>query len=146
MNIRVQTSSIKNGGSSILLMVMPSDELLAEQARVVATVPGQVPVGELHITLMRSAPFNKDLPSPPAFVDLCKEARLVSREHKTSVYLPVTQESQQELERYAQALEQALNTTGLYNQDRLFHVSLTNLVGLPNESVANVWEVASQSV
>lgn len=144
--MKVQTTGVQDNGVSLLLMLSPSDEILAEQARIVSRIPRQHPIDQLHITLMPSPHSNEPLPSPPPFVDFRKPANLVTHENKTSAYLNVTQASQLELARFVTEIENALGALGIQNKERVFHVSLTNLVGLLGESVAHVWEHASTPV
>lgn len=139
-SMRVPTSAVRDNGSSILLMLEPSEELLAEQSRIASIVPGQVPVRELHVTLLPSAHSDKSLPPPPPFIDLHKSAYLVKDQNKTSVYLRVTETSQSELARYAATLEETFSAQGLLDKKRIFHVSLTNRSGKPDESVARIRE------
>ncbi|MDQ9170774.1 hypothetical protein Q8A64_10170 [Oxalobacteraceae bacterium R-40] len=138
--MKVSTSTVLDNGSSILLMLEPSEELLSEQARIVSLLPEQVPVKELHVTLMRSAGSAKAFPSPPPFVEFDNEACLVTDGSKTSVYLRATEASQSALADYVASIEELLGVDGLQNKARIFHVSLSNRAGPPGESVANVWE------
>jgi hypothetical protein len=143
-NMRVSTSGIVDNGSSVLLMLQPSQALLFKQEWLVAIHPQQVPVTELHVTLMRrSPPSGAPFPAPPAFVEFANDAFLVTEGNKTSVFLRATESSQAELAAYVKRIEEVTKTPGLRNNERVFHVSLTNLVGLPRQSVANVWECAA---
>jgi hypothetical protein len=141
--MEVATSIVRDNGSSILLMLDASEELTSQQAWVASVLPAQVPVKELHVTLMRSARKAIPFPAPPPFIELCKEAHLVTDGKKASVYLRVTDAFQSKLLRYVEQIEASLKDSGLRNEGRVFHVSLTNLIGLPKESVANVWEYPS---
>lgn len=142
--MKVSTSDIVDNGSSILLMLQPSDELISKQEWAVSILPGQVPVKELHVTLMRSAGSVKDLPAPPSFVEFLEDAYFVTNGSKASVYLRATEHSQSELSDYVRKVEEAAQAFGLRNTARIFHVSLSNLAGPPGESVANVWEFAAK--
>jgi hypothetical protein len=144
--MRVLTSAIDKSGSSILLMLIPNHEMLAEQERIAMLLPGQVPIKALHITLMPLAESDAPLPLPPPCIELESEANLVSNGSKASVYLRASKASQEELARYVTTIERTLNVSGLQNKERIFHVSLTNRVGLPDDSVAHVWEYPSNRV
>ena len=144
--MKVAASSVLDNGSSIVLMLEPSAELVSEQARIVSLLPEQVPIRELHVTLMRSAGLAKAFPAPPPFVELEREACLVTDGYKTSVYLRATDASQSALADYAVEIEASLGVPGLRNKARIFHVSLSNRAGPPAESVANVWEYAAMPV
>lgn len=146
--MKIPTITLVADGGSILLLVAPTEELLAEQARVVATVPGQRPIRELHVTLMQSAGPNTSLPPVPlpTCIELNGQAKLVTHNKKTSVYLRLASKSQLELAQVVAALENALHISEPFSSQRIFHVSLTNLVGAPKESVARIWEHRSTSV
>lgn len=133
------TAGVIDKGSSIVLTLTPSKELIAEQEWVISLLPDQIPVKELHVTLMRSAGSDASFPAPPPFVEFSGDAHLVTDGEKTSVYLRATDESQSELSAYAIKLEDSMKASGLRDKDRVFHVSLSNLAGPPGESVSNVW-------
>lgn len=137
--MQINTTGVRDNGANILLMLQPSPELLAERNRIIACVPDQTPVRELHITLMRSPRSDIPLPPAPASLQLLTSAQQVSDGDKTSIFLAVTPSSQEELARYVTAIEQALGVSGFQNKERVFHVSLTNRVGDLNASVADVW-------
>lgn len=138
--MKVGVSAVHDNGEIVQLLLTPSVEMLAEQARVVAACDGQVPFSELHITLASSAASDKQLPPPPAYIEFLETAERVGRADKTSVYLRVTDTSQAQLAKYVAEMEIALGVTGLQNPARLFHASLSNLVGTPRGSIAKVWE------
>jgi hypothetical protein len=146
ISMKVFTSTVLDNGSSILLMLKPSKELISEQVRAVLIVPEQVPVKELHVTLMRSAGSANALPAPPPFVEFDRAACLVTAGNKTSVYLRATRASQSALADYVARIEELLGVPGLQNRARIFHVSLSNRAGPPGESVANVWEYPAMPV
>lgn len=138
--MKADVSAVHDNGEIIQLLLSPSAALLAEQARVVEACDGQIPFSEMHITLAPSAAPGKRLPTPPAYIEFFEVSECVSRSDKTSVYLRVSDASQAELVQYVAKLETALGVTGLLNPARLFHASLSNLVGTPRGSIAKVWE------
>lgn len=138
--MKAAVSAVHDNGEIVQLLLSPSAELLAEQARVVAACVGQIPFSELHITLASTAGSSRPLPTPPAYIEFIEVAEQVARSDKTSVYLRVTDASQAELARYVAELETALGVTGLQNPSRLFHASLSNLAGTPRGSIAKIWE------
>jgi hypothetical protein len=138
--MKVAVSAVKANNEIVQLILTPSDELLAEQARVVATCPSQMPFEELHVTLASSPLLHENLPlpAPPSHIELVDAASKVEREDKTSVYLRVSDASQKQLEQYVQAIAAAVNLD-LYDAERVFHVSLSNLTGASRGSIAKVW-------
>jgi hypothetical protein len=144
--MKAAVSAVHDNGEIVQLLLTPSAAMLAEQARVVAACIGQIPFSELHITLASSAASDKPLPSPPAYIEFFEVAERVERSDKTSVYLRVSEASQAQLTQYVAKLEAALGVTGLQNPSRLFHASLSNLVGTPRGSIAKIWEHASTPV
>ena len=145
--MKVAVSAVHDNGEIIQLLLLPSQELLAEQSRVTAIRGEQLPVRELHVTLASTSGYpDKQLPPPPAFVEFLEGAEVASRSDKTSTYLRVSAASQAELQGYVATLEKALGVEGLQNPTRVFHVSLSNLVGTPRASIAKVWQNASLPV
>lgn len=138
--MKAAVSAVHDNGEIVQLLLTPSAEMLAEQSRVVSACVGQVPFPELHITLASSSASDKPLPTPPAYIEFVDVAERVGRTDKTSVYLRVTDASQAQLASYVAEIEVALGVTGLQNPARLFHASLSNLVGTPRGSIAKVWE------
>lgn len=138
--MKVAVSAINANNEIVQLILTPSDELLAEQARVVAACPNQLPFVELHITLASSTFLHENLPLPayPSHIELVDVASKVSREDKTSVYLRVSDASQKALEEYVLAVAAMVNLN-LYDAERVFHVSLSNLTGTSRGSIAKVW-------
>ena len=138
--MKVCVSAVKANNEIVQLILMPSSELLAEQARVVSACPGQLPFEELHVTLASSASLHENLPLPahPTHIELVDIATKVAREDKTSVYLRASDETQKQLQQYVQELGVQLGLA-LYDASRVFHVSLSNLTGASCGSIAKVW-------
>ena len=137
--MKLTTASLDDNGHSLVLTVRANEQLLRLQARVCAQVLGQTPVQELHITLGSATQLPGRLPPPPAEVQLLPEAWLVSEAGKSSVYLKLDAASQAGLAAYVQALQPSSGSQGLFEADRIFHLSLTNRTGLPGDSVARIW-------
>lgn len=138
--MKVAVSAVTANHEIVQLILAPSEELLAEQARVVAACPEQQPFAELHVTLAASEFLHANLPLPvhPTHIELVDIASKVSREDKTSVYLRVAEASQKELEQYVLDIAVMANLN-LQDTERVFHVSLSNLTGTPRGSIAKVW-------
>jgi len=145
--MKVAVSAVNANNEIVQLILTPSDELLAEQARVVATCPNQLPFQELHVTLATSPFLHENLPLPahPPHIELVDVASKVERDDKTSVYLRVSDASQKALEQYVHAIAAMVNLS-LHDVERVFHVSLSNLTGAPRGSIAKVWNHIPTSV
>lgn len=145
--MKVAILAVHDNGDIVQLRLGPSPELLSEQSRVVSCCAGQVAFADLHITLASSvAGATKSLPLPPAFVELCEVSEYIAREDKTSVFVRVSEASQAELSEFVAAMERELGATGMQNPERIFHVSLSNLVGTSRGSIAKIWNHTSKKV
>lgn len=139
--MKAAVSAVHDNGEIVQLLLIPSAELLVEQARAVAACVEQVPFAELHITLASSTRSDKPLRAPPAHIEFVASAERVARSDKASVYLRVSDASHAVLAQYVAELERDLGVTGLRNPARVFHVSLSNRVGTPRGSIARIWDL-----
>jgi len=139
--MKVRVLAIVANIEIVQLTLVPSDQLLAEQSRVVTACSGQLPFGELHVTLACSSPLSDShtLPEPPTHIEFVDTAVMAAREDKSSTYLRVSDSSQEQLAHYVRELEGVLGVQ-LSEESRVFHVSLSNLTGAPRGSIAKVWD------
>lgn len=109
-------------------------------------LPEQSPVESFHVTLARLDDLDVvlkpgvTLPPPPPALRLKDEIRMVRTETKASCYVEVDAISQDELQAYVRACE-ALVGRPLFDENRIFHVTLSNADGgKVRGSIGNVWE------
>lgn len=139
MTIVVPTSGLIGNGWHNPPAVNQSRQVCRLQPRTVRELPDQRSIYALRVTLLSYDGEVEGLTRSLAAIEWMESARIVDAEGKRSVYPPASASAQRILSCYVQAFSRSVPGCGI-DPHRIFHVSLTNRTGHPDDSVAWIWQ------